>query len=156
MVDHVRFMNRCLELAHRALESGNPPVGSILVRNDRIVGKGMEAGKTYKDITYHAEIEAIRNTVNKEGTHDLSAFTLYTTHEPCIMCSYVIRHHKIGKIVMGIQVPYIGGMSSSYPILTAADIPIWGTVPEIIEGVLSSECQKLNKAFQHKLNQDKL
>lgn len=126
-------MQICESLGEQAGKAGNPPVGSVIISPDeKIIGKGMEAGKTHQDITYHAEIEAIRDAVRNLGIKNLEGSTMYTTHEPCIMCSYVIRHHRISRVVIKNKVKSIGGVSSSYPILSASDIDIWSSPPEII------------------------
>ena len=98
---------------------------------DQMIGQGIESSKFYQDITYHAEVEAIRDAVKKRG-NDLSGATLYTTHEPCILCSYVIRHHRISRVVIKKAVAYVGGASSRFPILTTSDIPVWVS-PPIVE-----------------------
>jgi len=125
------FIKRCEDLAAIASGRQESPVGSLLVLDGQIIGEGIEAGKAKQDITCHAEVEAIRDAVRKQGK-DLSAATLYTTHEPCILCSYVIRHHRIRRVVIQQAVAHIGGVTSAYPILTAKDIPIWGEPPEVI------------------------
>jgi len=89
------FMKRCEALAAIAAERGESPVGSVVVLGGKIIGEGIEAGKSKQDVTFHAEVEAVRDAVRKHGK-DLSTATLYTTHEPCILCSYVIRHHRNG------------------------------------------------------------
>ncbi|MDO1451867.1 nucleoside deaminase [Rhodocytophaga aerolata] len=131
------------------MQAGNPPVGALLVKEGKVVGEGIEAGKSKKDITCHAEIEAIRNAITKGQNVDMQDCTLYTTHEPCIMCSYVIRHHKIATIVIGIEVPVIEGVTSSLPILKASDISIWPDPPQIVKGILKKECENLNSAYQN-------
>ena len=129
MNDHF-FMQRCDALAAIAAERQESPVGSVLVLAEQIIGEGIEAGKAKQDVTCHAEVEAIREAVKKYGK-DLSGATLYTTHEPCILCSYVIRHHRIGRVVIRQAVAHIGGASSAFPILTTANIPIWGAPPMV-------------------------
>lgn len=114
---HEQYMQLCIELAKVAKRRGDNPVGSILVRNGEVIGEGIEGGKTHKDITYHAEIEAIRDATKKLDTQDFSSCILYTTHEPCIMCSYVIRQSKIATVVTGIATGDIGGFSSKLPVL---------------------------------------
>ncbi|HRI61511.1 MAG TPA: nucleoside deaminase [Saprospiraceae bacterium] len=126
------FMQRCADLAAIAAKRQESPVGSLVVLKGQIIGEGIEAGKAKQDVTCHAEVEAIRDAVKNHGK-DLSAATLYTTHEPCILCSYVIRHHRIGRVVIRQAVAHIGGASSAYPILTAKDIPIWGEPPVMVE-----------------------
>jgi tRNA(adenine34) deaminase len=145
--EHEKWMSLCIELAKQALQRGNPPVGSIIVKEGIVLGQGIEAGKTKKDVTCHAEIEAVRDAVSKNELNDLSGCTLYSTHEPCLMCSYVIRHYKISFVVSGTSVPFIGGSSSPYPLLKIGDISIWADPPQIIEGVLKEACQALSKAY---------
>lgn len=124
-------MKRCEALAAIAAERGESPVGSVVVMDGEIIGEGVEAGKAEQDVTFHAEVVAVREAVKTHGK-DLSAATLYTTHEPCILCSYVIRHHRIGRVVIQKAVAHIGGASSNYPILRASDIPIWPSPPEVV------------------------
>jgi tRNA(adenine34) deaminase len=142
-MDHSFFMKRSIELARVAQKRGDSPVGSVLVLNDQVIGEGVEGGKTFNDITFHAEIEAIRAAARFLQHQDLSPSILYTTHEPCIMCSYVIRHMRIGQIVMGIKTPDTGGLSSAYPLLLDQLIKKWGPPPELITGVLEEECRNL-------------
>jgi tRNA(adenine34) deaminase len=140
---HEFFMNKCIELALRARERGDSAVGSIIVRNKKIIAEGIEGGKTYKDITYHAEIEAIRQANHFLRTQDLSDCMMYTTHEPCIMCSYVIRHSGINTIIIGVTSGEIGGLSSHLPLLLDKTIKRWRMPPTIITGILEKECWEL-------------
>lgn len=142
--NHEFYMAECIVLAKIAKARGDSPVGSSIVRNEKIIGEGIEGGKTHQDIIFHAEIEAIRDAVKYTGTPDLSDCILYTTHEPCIMCSYVIRHHKIGLVVVGITTGEIGGYSSKYPLLLDKEIKKWSSPPEIIVGIMEKECRELN------------
>ncbi|MCO5267796.1 MAG: nucleoside deaminase [Brumimicrobium sp.] len=137
---YVIWMRRCIELARIAKARGDSPVGSIIIKNGEIIGEGVEAGKTSKNVTRHAEVEAIQDAIQK-GVQDFTDCTIVTTHEPCIMCSYVIRHHKISKVVMGLRVGEIGGDSSSYPILRDISISSWGEVPIVVSGILEEECK---------------
>ena len=127
------FMQCCRALANTAAAKGESPVGAVIVKDDKLISEGMEAGKSKNDITCHAEIEAIRLAVEKLNSNDLSDYVLYTTHEPCIMCSYAIRFHKIKKLVYQNTVKYLGGISSSMPLLTTNDVPPhWGKAPVIL------------------------
>lgn len=139
------LMRKCISLANVAKKRGDSPVGSILVKDEKIISEGIEGGKTHKDITFHAEIEAIRNAVKLLERTDLSDLVMVTTHEPCIMCSYVIRHHKIRLIIFGIATGEIGGYSSSLPLLLDKTITKWVEPPKIINGILEEECRELNK-----------
>ena len=136
-------MRQCIKLALIAKQRGDSPVGSVIVKDGKVIGEGIEGGKTHKDITYHAEIEAIRQATNLLQTQDLSDCILYTTHEPCIMCSYVIRHTKIQTIVTAISTDEIGGFSSHFPLLADTTIKKWTKPPNLINGILEEECRAL-------------
>jgi tRNA(adenine34) deaminase len=140
-----KYMRACIELAKMALSAGDPPVGAILVHGDQIIGKGIESGRSTGDVTNHAEILAVRDAVNNGHSVLPDHAILYTTHEPCIMCSYVIRQFKISRIVFGIAVSEIGGYTSEFAILKTDKIRKWGEVPEITSGVCKSDCEKLNE-----------
>lgn len=141
--NHEFYMRRCIALALQSKQRGDSPVGAVVVQNEKVVGEGLEGGKTHNDITYHAEIEAIRQATNSLQRQDLSDCVMYTTHEPCIMCSYVIRHTRIQAIVIGIKTGEIGGFSSHFPVLADQTIKRWGMVPQIITGVLEKDCLAL-------------
>lgn len=141
--DYEAYMRKCIALAQMAKARGDSPVGSILVQNGSIIAEGIEGGKTHQDITFHAEIEAIRNARTALGKTDLSECILVTTHEPCIMCSYVIRHHKIQLVIVGLSTGEIGGYSSALPLLLDRSISKWDEPPRIVEGVLEEECRAL-------------
>lgn len=145
-IDYENYMRECIRLANVAKDRGDTPVGSVIVQNGKIISEGIEGGKTHKDITFHAEIEAVRNAVIALGKRDLSDCIMVTTHEPCIMCSYVIRHHKIKQIIIGLTVPDVGGYSSAYPILKDTTITKWIPAPEIITGVLEAQCNQLKNS----------
>lgn len=145
-------MLECIELAKQALAKGNPPVGSVLVFEDKIIGRGIESGKSSGDITQHAEILVVKDALENGYQDVLEKSVMFSTHEPCIMCSYLIRHHKISKLVFGISVPFVGGQSSEFKILETENIPKWGKKPEIKSGILQHECEVLNEQFTEYLS----
>lgn len=131
--DHF-FLHRCLELAKKAEEKGNSAVGAVMVKDNEIFSEGEEAVNTRNDITCHAEIEAIRAAVKNLKTNDLSGYTLYSTHEPCIMCSYAIRFYRIKKVVYLQKADYLGGVSSPMPLLVTDQVPPhWGNAPLTVQ-----------------------
>ena len=133
MKNDIYYINRCELLAAKASANDDAPVGSVIIKDDEIISEAIEATKSKNDVTCHAELEAIRLAVKKLKTNDLSDCILYSTHEPCIMCSYAIRFHKIKKVVYQHAVNYLGGVSSSIPLLTSKEVPPhWGEVPVII------------------------
>ena len=145
--NYQNYMLQCLELAKIALKNGNPPVGAILVFDNKIIGTGVETGKTTGDITNHAEILAIREALKNGYSTELNQSQMFTTHEPCIMCSYVIRHHKIPHIIYGVSVDTLGGCTSKFDVLTTEDVPKWGKKPLITSRICEEECKILNTQF---------
>src|SRR3546814_8991300 len=97
MVNHENFMNRCFELAEMAAKEGESAVGSVVVKDGLIIGEGYEKSRQQGDVTRHAEVVAVLDALKKDK--DLSEAVLYNNIEPCILCSYVIRHHKISEVV---------------------------------------------------------
>lgn len=130
--DHY-YLDICLALGKQAAEKGNTAVGSVVVKDDEIISEAEEAVNTKNDITCHAELEALRLAVHKLGRMNLSGCILYSTHEPCVMCSYAIRFYRIKKVVYLHKATYLGGVSSSLPLLITTEIPPhWSVAPIII------------------------
>ena len=133
MKDDAYYIERCEILSKGAAARGEAPVGSMIVKGDEIISGGIEASKNKKDITCHAELEAIRLAVKNLKTNNLSDCVIYSTHEPCIMCSYAIRFYKIQKVVYRYALNNLGGVSSLMPLLLNKQLPPhWGEVPVII------------------------
>jgi len=130
MKEHDKFIKRCIELAQIALENGESPVGSVLVIDGNIISEGIEKSKHSKDITRHAEIVAILNAV--ENSYDLSRATLYTNVEPCILCSYAIRHYRIKQVVFSKYSGELGGTQEPFNVLTTSIFKSWDTPPDVL------------------------
>jgi len=150
--DYQYYMDQCLEIAEAALNAGNPPVGAILVYEGKVIGTGQEAGRSSGDITNHAEILAIRSAIKGGYAAHLASAQMYTTHEPCIMCSYLIRHHRIPEIVYGTSVPHVGGFTSQFNVLATEEVPKWGAGPKVISGICLEQCNALSDQFSKSLN----
>jgi tRNA(adenine34) deaminase len=148
-------MEQCIALGKKAMSEGNPPVGALIVKNEQIIGIGIEAGKSSKNITKHAEIEAVNDVIHNTKLQNLEGCKLYTSHEPCIMCSYVLRHYKIETIVYGSNVDFVGGITSEFKVLMTANIPKWGNSPKIISGVLQEKCDHLTTDYKMNLKNSK-
>lgn len=127
---HKPFIDRCLELAMMAMLEGESPVGSVVVRDGRIIGEGYEKSRQLKDVTRHAEVvailDALQNGETCEGT------TLYSNVEPCILCSYVVRHHKIAKVVFSKYCGELGGTNEDFNVLTTDKITKWVEPPVVV------------------------
>ena len=143
---HEHFMRICLEIGAEADKQGNMGVGSVIVRNGEIVGRGRNQIRTAKSPLIHAETDAIADACKSLGTDDLSGTTLYTTMEPCPMCAGAMLQAKIGNWVVGGRFKSVGRTDlGQYSIETfakfvAADI-------QITSGVLQQECETLRGRF---------
>jgi tRNA(Arg) A34 adenosine deaminase TadA len=143
-MDDVQAMARCVELAREALDRGDHPFGSVLVRDGAIFAEGQNRVNTKFDLTAHAESEVIREACKALATLDLSGFTIYASGEPCWMCGMVIRAAKIQRVVIGALSRWsTGSYSSPFPILLEGGGDRLGPVPEVVTGVLTDECEFL-------------
>lgn len=97
--DETYFMEEALRLAREAAAQGDEPFGAVLVKDGQIVSRGQNQVHTRHDPTCHSEIDAIRRYCAEYGTTDLSDCTLYTSCEPCYMCSACIVRVKLKKLV---------------------------------------------------------
>jgi tRNA(adenine34) deaminase len=140
---HERFMRRCLELALVACNQGNTPVGSVVVLDGQVIGEGAETLPVGTSIIGHAELLACQAALDATGRRDLAGAVLYSTAEPCFMCSYVIRQLRLGSVVYGIETPVIGGVTSAHPILTDPALDGWRPAPAVNGGVVREECERL-------------
>jgi tRNA(adenine34) deaminase len=111
---HEHFMRRALELAKEALSRGEVPVGAVLVVNNQIIGEGYNKKESHHCPIAHAEIIAIKEATNHLKNWRLLDSTLYSTLEPCIMCSGAVLHARINQVVFGAYDPKFGGLKSLY------------------------------------------
>ena len=102
------FMELALALAEEAAESGEIPVGALVVCQNRIIGKGRNQTEQLNDVTAHAEIIAITAATQALGGKYLTSCTLYVTLEPCMMCAGAIFWAQLGRLVIGANDPKRG------------------------------------------------
>jgi tRNA(adenine34) deaminase len=95
------FMRQALQLACRADEQGEVPVGAVLVNGGEVVGEGWNRPIGLTDPTAHAEIMALRSGAVRLGNYRLSGATLYVTLEPCAMCMGAVITARVSRVVFG-------------------------------------------------------
>jgi tRNA(adenine34) deaminase len=127
-----QFMRRAIELAKRAEEEGEVPIGAVLVVQDEIVGEGWNRPIAAVDPTAHAEIQAMRAAAKKLGNYRLTGGELYVTLEPCDMCVGAMFHARIARAVYGANDPK--------KLVLKNQVQLQG-------GVLAAECGSLLSAF---------
>ncbi|HEY3077982.1 MAG TPA: tRNA adenosine(34) deaminase TadA [Burkholderiales bacterium] len=100
-----QLMRRALELARRAQEEGEVPIGAVVVLEEKIVGEGWNRPIAASDATAHAEIQAMRSAGLALKNYRLTGATLYVTLEPCDMCVGAMFHARIARVVYGAKDP---------------------------------------------------
>ena len=136
-------MRRCIELAQRAIETGDTPVGSLIVDDDELVAEGVEGVRARQDATAHAEMEALRTAFARRHSRDLTGCTLYTSVEPCIMCAYAIRLARISVVVCGARGSDGGRSFGGQTVLTDESVAPNHPPPLVVRDVLVQECESV-------------
>ena len=142
--DDEKWMFEALKEARYAFKKDEIPVGSVVVFDNKIVGRGSNQVEMLNDPTAHAEMIAITaacNTLEKKWLHDA---TLYVTVEPCCMCAGAMVIARLKRVVYGVQDLKTGAHSSIYNIL---DDPRLNHRIEVVPGILFKECGNLMTAF---------
>ena len=139
-------MTVALGEAVRALETGDVPVGAIVVDAEgAVVGSGRNEREATGDPTAHAEIVALRDAATNAGSWNLSGHTLVVTLEPCVMCAGAILNSRIERVVFGAWDEKAGAAGSVFDLLRDRSLPI--RVDEVVGGVLGEECAALLTGF---------
>jgi tRNA(adenine34) deaminase len=99
------YIRRALELARRAQDEGEVPIGALVVLQGEVLGEGWNRPIAANDPTAHAEINALRAAAQKQGNYRLTGATLYVTLEPCDMCVGAMFHARIVRTVYGAKDP---------------------------------------------------
>ena len=138
------WMEEALREAQRALAMGEVPVGAVVVREDRVVGRGCNQPITSQDPTAHAEVLALREAGRVIGNYRLLDCDLYVTVEPCAMCAGAITHARIRRLIYGALDPKAGAVQSVLQVLNHASV---NHQVEVTSGVLAARCMDLLQAF---------
>ncbi len=134
------FMRQALAEAQRAYESGEVPVGAVMVSEGRIIARAHNQTEQLTDVTAHAEILALTAASNHLGSKYLPTCTLYVTLEPCVMCAGALAWAQLGRLVYGASddkrgFMRYGGKNLLHP------------KTRVEMGVLEEEAMRLLKAF---------
>lgn len=132
-------MQQALAEAQAAGERGEIPVGAVLVHKERIIARAHNLTETLRDVTAHAEMQAITAAADVLGGKYLPECTLYVTLEPCVMCAGAIGWAQMGRLVFGAADEKRGYRRFA----TAALHP----KTEVIHGIMQEECARLLTDF---------
>ncbi len=137
-------MELALEEARAARDQGDVPVGAVAISGERLIGRGRNRTEELQDPVAHAEIFALREAARALGSWRLPGVTLYSTLEPCAMCSGASVLARIERLVYGADDPK-AGMSGS--LATLPQDPRLNHRVEIVRGILADECGELLRSF---------
>lgn len=139
-----RFMERAFELALRARDSDEIPVGAVVVQNDKIIGEGFNCSVGKHDPSSHAEIVALRDAGKNIENYRLTQCSLYVTLEPCIMCAGAILHGRIERLIFAAHDPKFGAAGSQLNLIQSKFLNHQCT---IVCGIMQRQCQELLQQF---------
>lgn len=150
-MDQEKHMKSALELARRAMAEGEVPVGCVVVSADgEIIGSGYNRREKEKNALAHAELEAINEACRNMEDWRLNGCSLYVTLEPCPMCAGAIINSRISKVFYGAKEEQSGACGSVINLFMER----FGHSPQVVGGILETECRLLMTDFFRKLRND--
>ena len=140
---HEDYMNQALTLAREAAAHGEVPVGCVIVRDGKIIGRGRNRREEKQAVSSHAEMEAMAQANEALGSWRLEDCDLYVTLEPCPMCAGAILNARIPKVFYGARDRAMGACGGVLN-LFMEDFPHH---PQLVGGILAEDCQTVLSAF---------
>ena len=148
--DHERFMRMAIDEANRGGGEGNSAVGTVIVENGTVVAVGRNLVAATNDPTAHAETVALREAGTALGRSGFSGCTLYTSFQPCPMCSGAIMVSGITTLVMGARPSPSESRYGDFSVERLFQESGWGSQIEVVSGILPEECLKVRQEWEAK------
>ena len=139
-----RMMKMALEQAEQGRESGEVPVGAILLKGHQVLAKDHNRCIELSDPTAHAEILVLRKGGEILRNYRLNGTVMYVTAEPCPMCVSAMVHGRISRLVFGSCEPKFGAVESRFRLLNDQGL---NHKVKVDQGVLEKECGEILKVF---------
>ena len=137
-------MSIALDLAKESFDFEEVPVGAVVVKGEKILGKGRNTVISDNDVSSHAEINAIRNASVTIGNYRLNDCVMYVTLEPCHMCAKAIVDARISSVIFGCPEPKTGSIISIDNFFDKKEL---NHNPQYQNGLFREESSKLLKDF---------
>jgi tRNA(adenine34) deaminase len=141
------FMREALRQAQKAYAADEVPVGAVVVREGKIIGRAHNQVELLKDATAHAEMLALTQAEAAVGDWRLTDCDLYVTKEPCPMCAGALVHTRIRRVIFGCTDPVAGAAGS---VVNLLQMPGFNHRSDISSGVLQTECAAILQEFFRK------
>jgi tRNA(adenine34) deaminase len=139
-----QYMLMAIEQAQLAAQSGEVPVGAVLVRDGQVIAKAFNQPIANHDPSAHAEMLALREAALSLENYRIPGSTLYVTLEPCAMCSGAMLHARIDRVVYGAPDPKTGAAGSVLDLFSSKQINHQTSVQG---GIMGEECGQLLRDF---------
>ncbi len=143
MNDKIKWMNYAFKQAENAYKNDEVPIGAIIVKNEKIVGRGYNQVESLNDSTAHSEIIAITSASNSLNDWRLNDCSLYVTKEPCIMCYGAIINSRINNLYFGVSDINRGFRS----VINKKELFFTRHLQLIESGIMKNECKAIIKDF---------
>ena len=147
-----QYMREALKEAKKAKKLNEVPIGCVIVKDNKIIGRGYNRRMKDKNTLSHAELNAIRKASKKLKDWRLDDCEMYVTTEPCQMCSGAIVQARIKKVFIGCMNPKAGCAGS---IMNLLQVDKFNHQVEIESGVLAEECSGILKDYFKELRNNK-
>lgn len=143
-VDFDQMMRVAIGEAKKSRKEGNKGYGAVVALGDRILGQAHDTAVTDRDPSLHAEMHAIRQAVRAVGDSNLSGAILFSSCEPCPMCSSLAVWANVSAMVFGASIQETAARGKARILVPAAEIVARGpALIEVIPGILEAECLAL-------------
>jgi tRNA(Arg) A34 adenosine deaminase TadA len=142
--DHESHMRRAIALARAAVDRGDRPFGSVLVRDDAVVAEASNRVNTENDVRRHPELDLAARARRELGPQSRAETVMYTSTEPCPMCAGGIRHAGLGRVVYSVGGDELREFTGSDPPPRAAEIL---DDTEVVGPVLNEKGRRLHAEF---------
>jgi tRNA(adenine34) deaminase len=143
-LEHRLWMSHALAQAQLALQTGDVPVGAIVVRDGVVIAAAANQREADQDPTAHAELLAVRQAATVLGSWRLEGCALYVTLEPCTMCAGALVLARLPLLVYGAADPKAGAAGSLYNLVQE---PRLNHHVEVVGGILATDCGRLLTRF---------
>lgn len=140
----IQWMKEALALAQKSFDVHETPIGAVIVKDGRIIGRGCNLRNLRKSSLAHAEIRAIGQACQAVGDWRLEGCTMYVTLEPCPMCAGALVQARIDRVVIGAMNPKAGCAGS---IMNLLEEPRFNHQVRVDRGCLAEESAALLKRF---------
>lgn len=137
-------MALALTMAQCAYDLNEVPVGAVLVQAGKVIGQGFNQPITSLDPSAHAEVVAIRHAAQNINNYRLTNSCLYVTVEPCTMCTGLLIHSRVERVVFGTTEPKAGAIVSA---MQLAEQPFYNHRLQTQGGVMAEECAAIMSGF---------